>query len=107
MTRGQVSDPEWKGSITTYVCYCLFCLLFAIFHKHFIYEPIIQAPAPDLSDVPAAYGFHMRGNLSFFSDEVMNRVDTNESSPTYGLWTPPPGASPPCEGQPRPCATPR
>ena len=100
MARGSISDPEWKGSLVVYAIYCCFGLLFARLHKHLVYRPMAYAPAPDLTDAPAAYGFHIRGNLSFFSDEVMNHVDTNESSPTYGLWTPPEGASRPCESQP-------
>jgi hypothetical protein len=36
------------------------------------------------------YGFYLLGNDSLLEPHVMNRTDANVSSPTYGLWTPPP-----------------
>ena len=46
-----------------------------------------------ISNSPEAYAFDMLSNQSLFNPSVMNRTDTNISSPTYGYWIPPPGKS--------------
>lgn len=90
MTRGNFKDPEWR-QVLPILCFFVVIPQFWLHIGATMYYPADKAPVPDLSDASPAYGFHIRGNLSFFSDAVAQRVDTNESSPTFGMWTPPPG----------------
>ena len=38
--------------------------------------------------------WHLLGDNAMWQPHIMNRTDLNESSPTYGLWIPPPGTQP-------------
>ena len=90
MTRGQQSDPEWKATMPTFIWYfshpAVILGLLYLLYKPFMWD----APVHDLSDAPPAYGFHVRGSTSIYSDAVRARSDGDVNSSTFGLWTPPP-----------------
>jgi hypothetical protein len=95
MAIGKFEDKEWKGTLMV-VLIVFSCVNYHDFAIYFgLVKPLSISTAPAAADptLNPAYGFWVRGNTSFFSPGMMNRTDTNESSPTFGYWTPPPGAS--------------
>ena len=91
MTRGSFADTEWRGSVPIVISY-LVTLMFVTQVASAAFTIFFEGISLSDEGAPSAYGFHVRGNLSFFSEAVINRTDSNASSPTYGMWTPPPGA---------------
>jgi hypothetical protein len=93
--RASVYDWQWRGTVTMGFPYwfAMGSLWMAVAA---MVKRAADATAPTAAStrqtMPDAYGFHVRGNFSFWSPGVMNRTDWNVSSGTYGLWIPPPGA---------------
>ena len=88
MGRGSITDSEWKGSLATFV---LFSMIFYALEAAITFAYLGLQSTVDFDSMPEEYAFHLRGNMSIFHPNVYNRTDQDESSPTYGMWTPPPG----------------
>ena len=94
MPIGKFSDPEWKMSIPSMtICMVGLLLIPTLTVEYGILRPLaLGNAAPREEELPPAWGFWLRGNMSLFTPGLMNRTDLNESSGTYLHWTPPPGA---------------
>ena len=86
------TEIAWK--VTTFKLVFFFVVIFQIevFLARVLCQYIAKWLEAPLDDYPPSYGFHLFGNNSAFSPHVMARTDMDNTSGTYGLWTPPPGA---------------
>ena len=92
MGRGHFRDAEWRGTLllTTTAFVAAFYVLDI---PCYIVNNIMFGSASNtpIEELPPDFAWYLRGNLSLLSPAVYNRTDTDASSPTHGLWTPPPG----------------
>ena len=89
---GKSTDPEWKTIMVNVNLWIFLLLAFCLVMWHAVWLPSIHALADYSKNDDPNMAWHLLSEHSVFHAHTMNRTDTNETSPTFGKWTPPPGA---------------
>jgi len=92
-TKASWRDHEWAHTLWSVALYFLLQAILFItmrFGVRSVLEQTTRSYEYTVANAPKGYAFDMLSNESLFEPSVMNRTDTNISSPTYGYWIPPP-----------------